>query len=184
MSENINRLRQEERTKILDSIGTLSIRQAISEDYPLIFNSWLKSAQKSNFSRNIHASVYFPNHHKIIDDILQRAKTLVAVDPNDASHIFGFIVAEKVEGVCVFHYIYIKHLYRDVGIGQQLLNAMCEILGHSVEVASFCSHLPNYKIANSADRRNFIYNPYLMYPTDWKKTPTLLPPSKPPRGNG
>lgn len=133
------------------------LRKAGQEDVGFIFNSWLKSFKYSLFARNITNTIYFAEHHKLIERLLKSNETIIACDDNDPSQIFGFISAGYVDGILCVHYIYVKQTFRNLGIGKTLLNAF----NHSAEAASVYTH--HTRMAEKlAAKYNLVYHPYLL----------------------
>jgi ribosomal protein S18 acetylase RimI-like enzyme len=145
----------------------VKIRAVNQQDVPFIFNSWLKSFRETGYLCNpVSNTIYFENHHKLIQKILQRATVYVACDEKYPDQIFGYIVAEKIEGVFVLHYVYIKHNFRKSGIAKSLLNSF----DHDTVHASCCTHLT--KAAEKlTPKYNMIYHPYIIL-VDYE--PTLI----------
>ena len=134
------------------------LRTMVEDDLPFLFNSWLKSYRFSHFGEKITNTIYFEDHHKVIEAILYKSKVLVACSNDDSSHLYGYIVTGEEEGILVLHFIYVKHTFRNMGIGKTLLDAV----GHSSDVASVYTH--HTRIADKlASKYNFVYHPYLMF---------------------
>ena len=134
------------------------IRPMVDEDIPFIFNSWLKSYRFSHFGEKITNTIYFQDHHKVVERIIKNSKTLIACDPEDSSQLYGYIVAAVEEGILVLHFIYVKHTFRNLGIGKTLLDA----LGHDKSSAAVYTH--HTRMADKlAAKYNFVYHPYLMF---------------------
>ena len=134
------------------------LRPLTEEDYPFLYNSWLKSYRFSPFAERITNTIYFEDHHKLIEKIIDNSKTLIACNPSDPSQLYGYIVAGEEEGVLVVHFVYVKHTFRNMGIGKTLLDAM----GHDKEKAGVYTH--HTRMADKlAAKYNFVYHPYLMF---------------------
>ena len=134
------------------------LRTLTEEDKPFIFNSWLKSYRFSHFGEKITNTIYFQDHHKVVERIIKNSKTLIACDPEDSSQLYGYIVAAVEEGILVLHFIYVKHTFRNLGIGKTLLDA----LGHDKSSAAVYTH--HTRMADKlAAKYNFVYHPYLMF---------------------
>jgi ribosomal protein S18 acetylase RimI-like enzyme len=130
----------------------------VDEDIPFIFNSWLKSYRFSHFGEKITNTIYFQDHHKVIERIIKNSKAFIACDPEDSSQLYGYIVAGLEEGILVLHFIYVKHTFRNLGIGKTLLDA----LGHDKSNAAVYTH--HTRMADKlAAKYNFVYHPYLMF---------------------
>lgn len=133
------------------------LRQAGQEDINFIFNSWLKSYRNSYATKNITSTFYFSEQHKLIERILKTAKTIIACNENDPSQVFGYIVADEVDGIFVIHYLYVKHSFRNLGIGKVLLNAF----DHDPSVASLYTH-HTHTAHRLAPKYNMLHHPYIL----------------------
>jgi hypothetical protein len=136
----------------------VQIRSATEADVPFIFNSWLKSYKGSSAVRNVSAPVYFDFHHKLIEKLLQRSQVHVLCSPDDSSQVFGYIVAEQVEGVQVIHYAYVKYAFRGMG----LCSMLAKHAGLDKQIGGFYTHETHstLKLLNGS---KFVYNPYLAH---------------------
>lgn len=85
----------------------------------LVYATWLRSYEASSLAaKNIPRDVFFAEHHKIIDAIMQRgASVRLAVLPDEPDVVLGWAV---VEGPLV-HYVYIKPPFRRHGMATALL---------------------------------------------------------------
>lgn len=136
----------------------LKIRNVTNEDVPFIFNSWLKSFRETGFMANgISNTVYYDGHHKIIQKILQRSEIWVACDERYPDQIFGYAVAERIDGIFVLHYVYVKHNFRKTGIAKVLLS----MFKHDRDQASCCTHLTRLT-DRFLMKYNMFYNPYIV----------------------
>lgn len=135
----------------------LTIRHAHDGDIPFIFSSWLKSFRESGFmARGVPNTIYFTNHHKILQKLVQRSKVFIACDPKDTSNIYGYVVAETIDNTFVLHFIYVKQSFRKLGVGKALFNSF----EHNGS-ASCCSHLTKAG-EKFLLKYNIIYHPYTM----------------------
>lgn len=135
----------------------VQIRTANESDVPFIFNSWLKSYRSSNAAKNISNPVYFDFHHKLLENILQRSNVLVLCDTADTAQVFGYIVAQDLDGVKVLHYAYVKFAFRGMGLANMLLTEA----GLSKQVGGFYTHETGVGQKLVGDK--FVYNPYLAH---------------------
>lgn len=133
------------------------LREPDKEDINFIFSSWLKSFRTSNFAKNVSNTIYFDQHHKVIESLLQNSKVIIACNRDDKKQIFGYIVATRIDGIFTVHYAYVKHTYRRLGIGKLLLSAF----NHDIRDLSCYTH--DTHMGNKlAAKFNFVYHPYLM----------------------
>jgi len=134
------------------------LRKANQEDVGFIFNSWLKSYKYSLFARNITNTIFFAEHHKVIEDLLKKNQTVIACNADDPSQIFGFISAGHVDGILCVNYIYVKQPFRNLGIGKALLNAF----EHDPTIAAVYTHHTRMS-EKLAAKYNMVYHPYLAF---------------------
>jgi len=134
----------------------IRLRPANEEDIPFIFSAWLKSFRTSLFARNLTNSVYFTEHHKVIEKIVKNAHVIVACNDADPSQIYGWICAQEVDGIFCLHYIYVKHPFRKMGLAKMLINAF----EHGKDCAGIYTHHTRvFEIL--AIKLNLIYHPYI-----------------------
>lgn len=139
------------------STPPVRLRAATAEDVPFIFNSWLKSFKYSLWCRNIPSSIYFAEHHKLIERLLKECNVVVACNTEDSSQIFGFLCGQHVENIFCLHYIYVKHSFRNLGIAKAMLNSF----SHDPSTASVYTH--HTRVAEKvAPKYNMVYHPYLL----------------------
>ena len=130
----------------------------VEDDLAFIFNSWLKSYRFSHFGEKITNTIYFSDHHKVIEAILDKSNVLMACSIDDPSQLYGYVVTGLEDGFLVLHFIYVKHTFRNMGIGKTLLDAV----GHSSDKAAVYTH--HTRMADKlAAKYNFVYHPYLMF---------------------
>ena len=138
--------------------NSVRLRPIIEDDTAFIFNSWLKSYRFSHFGEKITNTIYFAEHHKVIERLIDNSKVLVACNPEEPSQVYGYIIGEEVDGIFVLHFIYVKQTFRNMGVGKTLLDAW----GHNKEKAGVYTH--HTRMADKlAAKYNFVYHPYLMF---------------------
>lgn len=133
------------------------LRPATQEDVPFIFNAWLKSYRTSSFARDITKTIFFNEHHKVIEKLLKTNQTIIACSDSDPTQIYGFICAGRVDGIFALHYIYVKHTYRNLGLGKALLNAF----DHEPGLAAIHTHMTR-SAERLAPKYNMLYHPYVL----------------------
>lgn len=101
------------------------IRDIREGDLPFVFQTWLKSFKTdSHFAHRIRDTVYFPNHHLIVEILLERATTLVACLEDDEDVILGYLTFERdLRGMPVLHYAFVKEAWRRNGVARSLYAA-------------------------------------------------------------
>lgn len=102
----------------------VDIRPARAGDERLILSSWLESFRDCSRTANlVPKPFYFPLQREVSTALLRRGEVLVACNPMDADQIFGWAVVERIARKPVLHYVYVKQLFRRMGIASALLNA-------------------------------------------------------------
>jgi GNAT superfamily N-acetyltransferase len=140
------------------SSPSIRLRPATEEDIGFIFNSWLKSYKFSLFAKNITNTIYYAEHHKVIEKLLKNHQTIIACNNDDISQIYGFINAGFVDGIFCLNYIYVKQPFRNLGVGKTLLNSF----DHDPSNASVVTHWTRMA-ERLAPKYNMVYHPYLMF---------------------
>lgn len=135
----------------------VEIRALIDSDLPFIFNSWLKAFRNSKFAAEINQNIYFSEHHKLIERLLKRGKTLVVGAAGDPATVYGYINYEEVQGIFVLHFAYIKHDFRTLGLFKELMKAT----KHDFSGAGMFTH--KLKSASILEHKwNLLYSPYIL----------------------
>lgn len=145
-------------------VGTVRIRPAIEDDIPFIFSTWLKSFRDSFFAQNISTTIYYAEHHKVVERLLKSCSVYVACDDNDLSQLYGYICAEEIDGIFVLHYVYVKHSFRWLGIGRQLLNAF----SHDATRVAIYTHCTKVSRA-LGNKFNLVHSPYIALTAEYRK---------------
>jgi len=145
-------------------LGQIRIRPATEADAAFIFSTWLKSYRDSHFGSNMPTTIFYTEHHKVVERLLKGCQTYVACNNEDINELYGFICGEKVDGILVIHYAYVKHTYRMLGIGGQMLN----VFEHDPNKPSLYTH--HSKMAPSLSRKyRMIHSPYLALTPDYRR---------------
>jgi GNAT superfamily N-acetyltransferase len=172
---------QGEHTPDSESVeGSVWIRSEKSGDRNLILSSWLRSALQFPIwheGRIGSPSINLPpgggtplhsTHQSILKKILDNSLVLVASDPEEEDHVFGYCVFEKD---CL-HWIYVKKDLRRMGLGSYLMartglgevaedqndgSPRLRYMEGEIEVSHRTPALNHFK------DRKFIWNPYRMW---------------------
>lgn len=103
-------------------MNKLKIRGLKAYDIDYITSTWLRNYRNnSNFGKNMPKGIYFEEHHKLVHECLTNSRTLIACDPNDEEHVFGYIVGHNEPHQDVFHYAYVKGKLRRNGVFKGLV---------------------------------------------------------------
>lgn len=136
---------------------SITIRDADAGDISFIFSSWLKSFRNGLMSKHVDNTIYYQEHHKVIEKILKRSKIKIACSADDIANIVGWVCYEHVDGLFVMHYAYVKHVFRNLGV----FNELKQHTGHDFQSAGLFTHMtkPAEIIATKV---NLIYHPYIL----------------------
>lgn len=96
------------------------IREPNNADVSFIFDSWLRSYRRAFANVALSCEDYYPAQRAKVEAILQKATVLVAANEHDPDQIFGYIVFKHPNSL---HYVFIKHLFRRMGICERLMQA-------------------------------------------------------------
>lgn len=144
----------------------IQVRGAAKTDIPFITSSWLRSYRDGYLVRAIPNTVYYYQHHKILEHLLPRSIVLVACNEQDPDQILGWICAEVIDTALVVHYVYTKQPFRKFGIAKRLVDLLQET---EQPPAVMVTH--NTQMARPIIKaKKWIYNPYLLFstlPADW-----------------
>ena len=134
----------------------IDLRIGTVDDAPFVFNSWLKSFRSSTFAKQISNTIYYHDHHIVIEKLLKNNDVIIACSKSDPNQLYGFICAGQTDGIFTLHYIYVKHPFRRMGIAKALFNAF----EHDPSHASIYTH--RTKAAEKLqDRYNMVHHPYI-----------------------
>lgn len=136
----------------------LVIRELTTEDYPIIFNSWLKSYSKDYVKhKGVPSQIYYQGQHLLIERLLFDGTTLVAVDSEDPNIVLGYCVGTKADDTYIVHYVYVKKDFRGMGIASSILKYAGVTKNSNIV---YTHYTPSG--AALASKFNAIYHPYIL----------------------
>lgn len=100
----------------------VSIRDMQPTDLNFILSSWCKSAYEQPLIAWVPKGTYMRLYHDYIEHALVSGhiRIRVACDPYETSQIFGWLAFDDQ----AVHYVYVKLIYREQGIGQMLMSSV------------------------------------------------------------
>jgi GNAT superfamily N-acetyltransferase len=143
---------------------SIALRPGAASDVDFVFSAWLRSflkhRQKVLFPVQLTDAEYFKGHHRLIESVLGRANVLVACDPDDPNHLYGYLCFERPEERrLVLHWLYVKEARRGWRIGSRLVDAVRQP-GDRVIATHWTGRLKN----DRADVKHQIeVNPYYLW---------------------
>lgn len=135
----------------------IRFRKAEQSDVSFIFNSWLKSFRSSRFASTLTSTIYFQEHHKVLERILSLSDIDIAYVEGDPNTIIGYICHAVSCNIFILHYAYVKHTFRGLGIFKALL----EEAQHDPQYAGVYTHHTK-AMEKQAPKLNMIHHPYLL----------------------
>lgn len=140
---------------------SVAYRRAEEADLAFVFASWLKTYRRSDFAEEMSNDVFFDNHKKVIEKLLQKSHLVIVCDEIDPSHIFGYCCfstfGEPSRPAHAFHFVYFKSMYRGLGLARGLW----KVLGLPEDGPRYATHANRDFHAFKAKYR-VEYNPYLI----------------------
>lgn len=140
------------------------VRSLENEDKDFIYATWIKNYRcNPSVKRYIDAKTYGAEQSFLVKRLLDRNTTLVASDPDDEDHIYGWICGQHLRELAttIVHYAYVKSSMRGWGIGAMLFGA----LNHGAAIDGinvFYTHLPPDPDVLRRKHPKSHYNPYLL----------------------
>ena len=144
----------------------IQVRKAGRADIPFITSSWLRSFRDGYLVRSIPNTVYYYQHHKILEALLPRSVVLIACNEENPDQILGWICAEVVDTALVIHYMYVKQPFRKFGIAKRLVGILEESESPPAVMVTHSTPISRPIIKD----KGWVYNPYLLFatlPADW-----------------
>jgi len=106
--------------------NVVTYRPPNQTDLQFVIASWLKSTRNSDFCTYIPNPTYYKYMDHLIKTIINRSLVTMICDPEDLSHIYGYIVYEFLgdNTIFVLHFAYMKLPYRKLHIMEAALTAV------------------------------------------------------------
>lgn len=141
-------------------------------DTGLVVHSWLESyhdgapwLRKARFGR------YKGPMRRAIHRVLTRSTVVVACDPEDQTHVLGWVAAELVGRIAVMHYAYVRQARREKGLARELARRALEQLGAERWGEYTCDTFVGVQVAN---RRGVDFAPFALWETPAVERATSL----------
>lgn len=137
------------------------IRDLEARDLNFCIKSWLRTHRSAAATRGVPSEIFYDAHKaKILASIRNGAEIIIAANAEEPDQILGFccFLPRVIDQRLVLHYIYVKSMYRKLGIGHGLIAEAVDRCDHDGEKPIIATHL-------SRDFWGFMpditYNPYL-----------------------
>jgi GNAT superfamily N-acetyltransferase len=100
-----------------------AVRPPTEKDYPFILQSWVRTYARSFEEGPLWPRAIADAVHASVQRRLSRAgvEVAVATNPTNPWFIFAYVVFERTPDGPVVHWVYVKDMYRNMGIGSDLV---------------------------------------------------------------
>lgn len=141
-----------------DSIkDQVTIRDYTDVDLPFIYNTWLECYRETNAAKDIRDRVYYPEHHKLIENLFNIAMKVKIIHLSDSiDTVLGYLAYEPDPDAPIIHFIYMKNSFRGLRLARMLLE-------HAELNPNHCYYTHRTNKSYWIDQKfpGLIYNPYL-----------------------
>ncbi len=167
----------------------ITYRAPTPNDLHFVLSSWLLGGRNTDLGNYISNPDYYFYYQNVVKSILKRSVVSIIANPADLDQIYGYIVCETKQlpnidsnsaesTAFIVHYLYIKPLYRNLGMARNLLSAVNPAFGISTTYLSNVDRVDTYAILDRISgkpivkrssaflrgRKKYLlaYNPFLM----------------------
>lgn len=102
------------------------VRFATPDDMGLIHSSWYKAVRETEPNNLIPVERFKPHMNRTIQSALKTGSVLVMCHPDEPSEILGWVAYEWVAGVLLVHWIYVRRIWRGIGLAGWMMNQIDE----------------------------------------------------------
>lgn len=126
--------------------STIQIRDAVEEDLPLIYSTWLLGLYHGcDWFNRIEKKAFFDNYKKVVEQRVMHSQVKVAVLVEDPDVILGYVCYRNN----VLDWIFVKKAWRKIGIAKMLVP----------QGITICTHLT--KVGRSLKPKEWAFNPFV-----------------------
>ncbi len=118
-----------------------------------ILSSWLRSYRKSDAVKGINNTVFYGQHHQLVETLLSSERVGILYNEEEPDQIIGWICVDNTPGV--LHYVYVKNVFRRNGLANDLIASACPHVQQYTHLTPVVDKLTRLKLA--------VYNPYLLW---------------------
>lgn len=130
----------------------------VDVDHQFVLANWRRHiADLSPFCR-WNAEERAAHSDGVLEELVKRARPLMAADPDDATHLYGFVCGEHRGELQVLHFVYVSRWARRRGFATALLRHEFPGLGQR---ALYHTH-PGAAVPFHRERWKLRFNPYLV----------------------
>lgn len=131
----------------------IAIRPFCHDDTNFIYATWLPGLYYGNdWFRQIQQNVYFRNYHKVVQNLMSRPGVYINIAclKEDPEVVLGYAVCQKHEDGSILHWIFVKPVWRKLGIAKELAPKNVLAVTHMT------------KMARNIKPTNWVFDPFLV----------------------
>jgi hypothetical protein len=138
-------------------LDKIRIRAMQPSDFNYVINSWLKTFKYTGPSvQRIRDYEYYQSYEPIVKSLIKRSDVFIACLREEPEIIIGYLAIERQQDLDLIHFVQVKNLWQNIGIGRYLLQA-----AHP-QLITYFTHWTN-PVDSLVNKFNFTYNPYLIF---------------------
>jgi len=130
-------------------------------DLAFVASSWIASfVAESNLCKGVPKGLGAKEQTRVVNRLLPYSRILAACDREDPDVIYGYIVFEKIDGVALIHYVYVKRPFQNFGIA----NAMIDMVRLKIHTDKDLPMITDHSTIHALRLRKhgIVYNPFLL----------------------
>jgi GNAT superfamily N-acetyltransferase len=101
------------------------IREADLGDLAFVLDTIARSLRNSPAYKECSNDVFYSGFRQYIEPAVMSSPILVACNPECEDQIYGYISYQQESNSPMLNYVYVKQVYRGMGIGTKLMAAVC-----------------------------------------------------------
>ena len=129
-----------------------------ASDEGVVYNPWCNQIRKLPPFVGFDGEEFKQHKKDIIEPLVARCQPVFACDPENEAHVYGWICSEIVADENILHFVYVKGLFRNNGIGTLLMKFAFPNFGTSKVVYTHKTHA----IKHLEAKWSATWNPYLI----------------------
>lgn len=102
------------------------LRGMTLEDRNFVFQTWIRGVRKAAHLRLVPSEDFKRTASQVIRTILQSSKVAVLCDLEDPSLVIGYVIYSEDRARFLIHGIYVKGLFRGLGIARHAVNQLAQ----------------------------------------------------------
>lgn len=124
------------------------------EDLNFVLDTWLKPMENHDpMAKRMHMGIYKKNLRTQVEAIMKLSTITVAHNPEDESHIYGYVVHRTLCTIPIISWVHVKKPFRNLRMASALLEPIIK------NRVSICTYKLDY-LGRVMAKYEIIHNPY------------------------